>query len=137
MITLTEVVKRRHKENPIDAETEAVISAFFRNAFIKPGPVDLVIATRARRLIWEFPWLGPRDAIHIATALQLQIPVLEHYDEDDMGRVAARIAKDNLAGFPEIRHPAWIGQPPLPISSTEPPAAPTEASPETAPDAEP
>lgn len=114
MITLTEVVKRRPKENPIDPQTETTISAFFRNTFIKLVPVDFIVATRARRLIWDFPWLGARDAIHLATALELRIAVLEHYDDDDLGKVAERIQREDLRGFPLIRHPAWTGQPDLP-----------------------
>jgi predicted nucleic acid-binding protein len=110
MITLTEVVKRRAKENPIDPQTEVVISGFFRNSFIKPVPVDYIIATRARRLIWDFPWLSARDAIHIATAIELKIPILEHYDDDDIGKVGERVEKNNLPGFPDIRHPKWVGQ---------------------------
>ena len=118
MITLTEVVKRRAKENPIDPKTEAAITAFFRNSFIKLVPVDFIVATRARRLIWDFPWLQTRDAIHIATALELKIPILEHYDDDDIGKVGERVEKDLLRGFPAIRHPKWVGQ--LSLAEAEP-----------------
>ena len=90
------------------------LTAFFKNRFIVPVPVDISVATQARRLIWDFSWLTARDAIHIATAMQLKINVFEHYDDDDMGRVAERIAKDGLTGFPEIRHPKWVGQLTLP-----------------------
>ncbi|MGQ0766373.1 MAG: PIN domain-containing protein [Gemmatimonadota bacterium] len=90
-----------------------VITAFFKNAFIKTVPVDFIVATRARRLIWDFPWLGARDAIHIATALEMKVPVLEHYDDDDIGKVAERIKNEGLTGFPTIRHPEWSGQIPL------------------------
>jgi predicted nucleic acid-binding protein len=113
MITLTEVVKRRAKENPIDANTERIITAFFKNAFIKTVPVDFIVATRARRLIWDFPWLTARDSIHIATALELKVPILEHYDDGDIGKVAEKIKSEGLAGFPTIRHPEWTGQMPL------------------------
>ena len=112
-ITLTEVVKRRKGPVENDRHTEETLTAFFKNRFIVPVPVDISVATRARRLIWDFSWLTARDAIHIATAMQLKIDVFEHYDDDDMGRVAERIAKDGLPGFPEIRHPKWVGQMPL------------------------
>ncbi|MBM4441944.1 MAG: type II toxin-antitoxin system VapC family toxin [Candidatus Rokubacteria bacterium] len=128
MLTLTEVVKRRPREIPIDPATEQIITDFFRNAFIKAVPLDLIIAERARRVIWDFPWLGARDAIHIATALQLQIPVLEHYDDDDLGRVAGRIAQDNLVGFPVVRNPLWTGQAQLPLAEL-PTAMPEEPPP--------
>lgn len=130
MLTLTEVVKRRAKENPIDPKTEVIIASFFRNTFIKLVPLDYIIATRARRLIWDFPWLGARDAIHIATALELKIPTLEHYDDDDIGAVAARIQRDGLQGFPEIRHPKWVGQMPLPVTEEAARQQPSAAEPE-------
>jgi predicted nucleic acid-binding protein len=108
-VTLTEVVKTRPRENPIDPKTESVIAAFFRNRFIRLVPLDVDIATRARRLIWDFPWLGTRDAIHIATAIRCEIPIIEHYDED-FDRVRERVEREKLSGFPEIRNPKWIGQ---------------------------
>lgn len=135
MIALTEVVKRRPRENPIDPKTEATITTFFRNAFIKPIPVEYVIATRARRLIWDFLWLRAPDAIHIATALELKIPVLEHYDDDDLGKVAERVEKEGLPGFPTIRHPKWTGQIAMTLPQPEqeqagagPPPAPPEGA---------
>jgi hypothetical protein len=79
-----------------------------RNAFIKLVPLDFRVATRARRLIWDFPWLTARDAIHIATAMEFGIPVVEHYDDDDFGKVAERIKNENLQGFPTIRNPHWV-----------------------------
>lgn len=48
--------------------------------------------------------------LHIATAIQIGAPVLEHYDDDDIGKVGQRVATEKLTGFPEIRHPKWIGQ---------------------------
>lgn len=110
MIALTEVVKRRKGESPIDKATEEAITAFFRNDYIKLVPVDHLVATRARRLIWDFPWLQAPDAIHIATAIQIGIGVIEHYDDDDIGKVGERIKRESLTGFPEIRHPTWTGQ---------------------------
>ena len=134
MITLTEVVKPWKGPVRIGEEHEAEIAAFFRNEYVKLVPVDHPIATRARRLIWDFPWLSSRDAIHIATAIQIAVPVLEHYDDDYIGRVAERIKKDNLTGFPEIRHPQWTGQPSLPLDAlpateSEMPSDPSDVAP--------
>lgn len=109
-VTLVEVVKLRARENPIDSRTEEIITKFLRNAFIKVIPLDAVTAAKARRLIWDFPWLLPRDAIHLATAIHIGSPVLEHYDDGDIGKVGQRVEAEKLPGFPEIRHPKWIGQ---------------------------
>ncbi len=144
MITLTEVVKPRRGTAPVGKETEDEIVAFFRNDFIKLVPVDYLIATRARRLIWDFPWLSARDAIHIATAMQIGVAVIEHYDDDDIGKVGERIERDKLTGFPEIRHPKWTGQIEMPLPEIEivtlPPLAtalPSESEPSAKrPDAE-
>lgn len=127
MLTLTEVVKRRKGSAPVDKTTQETINAFFRNDFIKLVPVDHLIAERARNLIWDFPWLVARDAVHLATAMQLGISVVEHYDDDDLGRVGKRIEQDSLTGFPEIRAPKWVGQTIMPLEpSAEEPTPPTE-----------
>ena len=131
MLTLVEVVKRRAGSADLDARIEDTIASFFRNDFIKLVPIDHTVATRARRLIWDFPWLGARDAIHLATAMQLGVPVVEHYDDDDIGRVGNRIADECLTGFPEIRHPKWVGQAELELGPMTAPAA-TEATAERA-----
>ena len=86
------------------------IAAFFRNDYIKLIPVDYLIGTRARQLIWDFPFLGPRDALHIATAVHIGAQAIEHYDGGDFGKVAKRVADQNLPGFPPIREPEWKGQ---------------------------
>jgi predicted nucleic acid-binding protein len=122
-IALTEVVKRRRGPVEGDKKTEEILTAFFKNKFITLVPVDISIATRARRLIWDFTWLTARDAIHIATALELKVDALEHYDDDDMGKVAKRIADESLPGFPEIRHPKWVGQLDL-VEGAQQPASP-------------
>ena len=143
MITLTEVVKPAKGTARLNRQTEDEIAAFFRNDYIKLVPVDHLIATRARRLIWDFPWLSARDAIHIATAIQIGVTVLEHYDDGDIGKVGERIAPEKLTGFPEIRHPKWTGQIEMALAEIETAAAPvlaavkteTPAIPATEPDA--
>lgn len=53
-------------------------------------------------MIWDFPFLGPRDAIHIATALQVQADAIEHYD-NDFARVAKEVSERQTAGLPACR----------------------------------
>jgi len=124
MITLTEVVKLGKGTARIEKESEDQIAAFFRNDYIKLVPVDHLIATRARRFIWDFPWLSARDAIHVATAIQVGAPVIEHYDDDDIGRVGKQIEREKLTGFPEIRHPKWTGQIEMALPETKTVEAP-------------
>lgn len=110
MVTLAEVTKPRRGPIQVGTEIEEKIAAFFKNDYIKLIPVDYLIGTKARRLIWDFPFLGPRDAIHIATAVHIGTEAIEHYDGGDFGRVAKRVAEQNLPGFPPIREPEWKGQ---------------------------
>ena len=119
-ITLTEVTKTRRGSVQVGNDVEERITQFFQNDYIVLIPVSHAIATRARRLIWDFPFLGPRDAIHLATAMEAGVSVVEHYDDDDFGRVARQVAEQQLPGFPEIRHPKWIGQLVLPESQAVP-----------------
>lgn len=125
VITLVEVIKTKRGQVQVGKDVEDQIARFFQNDFIRLIPVSHAIGTRARRLIWDFPFLGTRDALHLATALETGIDVLEHYDDDDFGKVAKRVAEEKLPGFPEIRHPKWIGQ--TELSLPAPPAAPVAA----------
>ncbi len=111
---LVEVIKTKRGQAQVGKDVEEQITRFFQNDFIRLIPVSHAIGTRARRLIWDFAFLGTRDALHLATALEVSIEVLEHYDADDFGRVAKRVAEEKLPGFPEIRFPKWVGQPDLP-----------------------
>jgi predicted nucleic acid-binding protein len=122
MITLAEVTKTRRGPVAVSEDVEPKITSFFMNEYVRLIPVDHVIGTRARRLIWDSPFLGPRDAIHIATALQVQADAIEHYD-NDFARVAREVAEQQTAGFPPIREPQWTGQPTLPGTEPTPPRA--------------
>lgn len=126
MITLAEVTKTRRGPVQVGRDVEERIAQFFQNDYIKLIPVDQVIGTRARRLIWDFPFLGPRDAIHLATALQIGADALEHYDDDDFGRVSRLVSEQQLQGFPPVRHPHWTGQ--LTLQETPPSDPPPESN---------
>lgn len=119
MVALAEVTKPRKGPIQVGKEIEEKIAAFFKNDYIKLVSVDYLIGTRARQLIWDFPFLSPRDAIHIATAIHIGADAIEHYDGGDFGRVAKRIAEQKLAGFPPIREPEWKGQEALPFGDQQ------------------
>ena len=118
-VTLAEVTKRRRGPLAVEPETEAKITAFFRNDYIVVLPADRVVGEQARRLIWDFPFLKARDAIHIATAANAGAHVIEAYDEDFL-----RIGETQRKGFPPIREPEWKGQLTLPQPLDAPPPAP-------------
>lgn len=118
-VTLAEVTKRRRGPLAVEPETEAKITAFFKNDYIVVIPADRVVTEHARRLIWEFPYLKARDAIHIATALIASANVIEAYDADFL-----RMGEEGKEGYPPIRKPEWKGQETLSFPEI-PPAAPS------------
>lgn len=94
------------------AETEARIREFFGRAYVIPAAFDIPVATVARTLI-RLEWqqgrrLKPPDAVHLATAQQWKIPVLETTDGD-------LLRLDGLYGTPviQVRRPVFEGQQPF------------------------
>ncbi len=133
MITLAEVTKPARGPIQVGKAVEDKIAAFFKNDYIKLVPVDYVIGTKARQLIWDFPFLGPRDSIHIATAIHVGVEAIEHYD-GDFEKVRLRASAQKVTGLPLIREPEWKGQETLvfpdPAEESEPADALPAASPE-------
>lgn len=62
------------------SDSESKIQEFFSREYVIPVAVDISVAKTARRLIRDYYGLEPPDAIHIATALQWQIPIIETTD---------------------------------------------------------
>lgn len=66
--------------SPIPREARGQIQVFFENDYIKWRMIDREIANKAQELCWDYN-LHPRDATHLATALDLQCDLLETYDK--------------------------------------------------------
>ncbi len=64
-----------------DATAESRITDFFNRPYIIRATVDPFVASETRRLVRE-RGLKPPDAIYLATAIRLQVPLLETYDGD-------------------------------------------------------
>ena len=101
-ITLIEVIKLRG-EQPVGGEHEDTIRKFFEQEFIIIRPVDTSIGLAARKLIWIYTHLKPKDSIHVATAVEYQVASLDTFDED-------LIRLNGKIGDPGLR----IGPPDLP-----------------------
>ena len=98
-----------------DSESEALIREFFSRDYIIPVNVDAPISTIARNLIRKYrngPKIKPPDAIHLATAIQWHIPVIETTDTDFLkldgreGNPSVTIRKplyEGLNRFPSFR----------------------------------
>ena len=78
---------------------EGIIRDFFANNYIVPAAIDYNIAANARRLVRQYGnslGLRPLDATHLATAVTLNIPIIETMDTD-------LLRLDGLEGQPPLR----------------------------------
>ena len=94
-------------EGSSDQDSEAKIRGFLSWDYIIPVALDVRVAATARELVRRYrngPKLKPADAIHLATALQLRISILETTDPD-------LLRLDRLEGNPliTIRLPLYEG----------------------------
>ena len=106
-IVQVEVVRPRSSGVPIPAQTRELVQSFFENDYVKWRIIDRDIANSAQELCWDHN-LHPRDAIHLAVALDLRCDVLETYDSHLLK------CNDQLSDSPMvIQKPVWKGQPEL------------------------
>jgi predicted nucleic acid-binding protein len=80
--TFVECVWIKGHPNKLAPEHEELIQKYFMHKFIKPINCDRPIAESARNLIWKFPHLQPKDAIHVASAISQQVDILHTFDKD-------------------------------------------------------
>ena len=78
-LTIAEIIYLKGHPK-ITKDKSQAIKDFFKNNYIIIVNVDRVIAEFARELLWDYESLKPKDAIHVATALQWQIPIIETTD---------------------------------------------------------
>ncbi len=102
-----EVVRPRGSSSPVSQAVRDNIRSFFENDYIKWRIIDRRIADSAQRLCWEHG-LHPRDAIHLAAALDLDCDLLEAYDHDLL-KLDGRVPNVSL----RIRRPRGKAQPEL------------------------
>ena len=77
-------------------ESRDKIRAFFRRSYFVVVDVDRFIAEQAQELFWEYnPKVGlaPKDAIHVATALNQNAVYLETYDTNLL-RLSGKVGGD-------------------------------------------
>jgi predicted nucleic acid-binding protein len=100
-LTLAEVLMLRHG-TPIPKEAAETVERFFEHEWIEVSEVDRFIAEQARRLVWDHG-IRPKDAIHVATALDADVVQLDTFDTELM-------KKSEAVGNPPLK----IGRPNLP-----------------------
>jgi predicted nucleic acid-binding protein len=100
-LTIAEVLYLRHHD-PIPADSAEAVRRFFEHEYILISELDRTLAENARELFWSHG-TRPKDAIHVATALDANVEQLDTFDE-------SLIAKSGTVGNP----PLVIGRPNLP-----------------------
>lgn len=97
-LTLAEVLYLKHKKK-IPIESRTTVEDFFKNRFISVQNVTRTIAERARDVVWDYG-IKPKDAIHVATALTINLPVINTFDKN-------LLSKNGKIGNPPItiEHP--------------------------------
>jgi predicted nucleic acid-binding protein len=106
-ITFVECVWIKNVDR-LSPQHEATIQKFFEHKFLRPIICDRAIAGEARKLLWTYPRLKPKDAIHVASALSQPIDVMHSYDDDDLVPLSGQLGNPPLT----ICHPIWADPPP-------------------------
>ncbi len=107
---------------PLAEVQDKAIEALFRQPWIQPVVVDERIGTTARRLMRQHPECKkPSDAIHLATALALNVDEMHTYDRSDLLRLNGKVMRAD--GVPLRICPPYVPAPPapLPIPAAAPP----------------
>ena len=103
-IVQLEVIRPKGAPAPLAKGLRDKIRAFFENDYIRLRVVDRKIANDAQELCWDYD-LKPRDAIHLAVAIDLKCDLLETSDKHLL-RLDTKIPSTSL----RICEPGAIGQ---------------------------
>jgi predicted nucleic acid-binding protein len=93
---MAETVRPRGSSAPVPSQHQQRILEFFENDYIRLRVIDRLIAKRSLSLCWN-EGLHPRDALHVAVALEEKCEILETTDP-------RLIRLNGLEGM-EIRYP--------------------------------
>lgn len=100
-LTIAEVLYLRH-HTPIPKDQAEQVRRFFEHEWIVISELDRTLAENARELVWDHG-IKPKDAIHVASALDAGVDQLDTFDGDLM-------KKSEAVGNPPLK----IGRPNLP-----------------------
>lgn len=82
-LSLAETLYLIRGEKPVSKEVRQAIRDFFERDYVRLSEVDRATAERAQDVIWDYG-IKPKDAIHVATALQVgEIVPIEQLDTFD------------------------------------------------------
>ena len=78
-LTIAEVLWLRNAP-PIPKQKAELVRKFFRRSYIRVRNVTRIVSESAQDLVWD-NGIRPKDAIHVATALDAKVVALETFDE--------------------------------------------------------
>lgn len=84
------------KLNKLSPDHEKVITGYFQRSYITIINCDRNISEAARKLLWQYPHLKPKDAIHVASAIAQQVEAMHSYDNDDLVKLDGKIGNPPL-----------------------------------------
>lgn len=99
---------------PLAEAQDRQIEAMLRQAWVQPVVVDERIGTAARRLMRHYSQCKkPSDAIHLATALALNVDEMHTFDKSDLISLSEKINRAD--GVPLKICAPYVQEPPLPL----------------------
>jgi predicted nucleic acid-binding protein len=105
---------------PLAEAQDRQIEAMLRQPWVQPVVVDERIGTAARRLMRHFPQCKkPSDAVHLATALALNVDEMHTFDKSDLISLSGKVNRAD--GSPLTICTPYVKEPALPLPI--PPAA--------------
>ena len=97
-LTMAETVRPKGVSAPIPIEHQERIADLFENDYMRFRVIDRLIAKRSLALCWN-TGLHPRDALHVAVALEEECDVFETRDR--------KLLRNNGLDGLTIREPFW------------------------------
>jgi len=79
-LTIAEVLALRWKPR-IPADRRDTVEKFFKHEYILVRTITRRTAEAARDLVWD-GGIAPKDALHVAAAIEAKVPMLHSFDED-------------------------------------------------------
>jgi predicted nucleic acid-binding protein len=83
-LTIAEVLWMRRAPK-VSRDKADALRRFFRRSYIRVRNVTRAVAESAQDLVWDHS-IKPKDAIHVATALDAKAPILETFDDGLIGK---------------------------------------------------
>lgn len=116
-----EVIKMKCEpgSKPLDEANDKAIAALLGESWIRPVVVDERIGVLARRLMRHHEECKkPSDAIHLATALVLNVDEMQTFDHPDLLRLDGKVLRADSKPL-KICVPAALPSPPPPPSTAD------------------